>query len=159
MINEFVISILLLTAGLLTTVYVLLFFRQIRLKNSKRKLRRRLGEIAAYNGIEPSETDFFQYKILAYDELNNKIIFVDEATGEEAVVDLNYISECRLIQKQLSSQLELVLKEGYEESICIPFYRRSYDRKSLRKKLEKKAERWKETINDALLRSDAAPAL
>lgn len=148
-----------MAAGLFMTAFVLLVLRRSRLKNSRRKLRMRLSEIAVKNDIEPSETDFFQYKMLALDEFNNKIIFIDERTGEEAVVDLDYISECRLIQKQLSFQLELVLKEGYEESISIPFYRRYHDKRSLRKKLSVKAGRWKDIIDNALLKADVSPAI
>jgi len=148
--NEFFISVLLIFIGLLIVIFLIAAWNSIKLKNSEKRLRTRLQQIADRNGIKLSETDYFQYKIIGLDENSNKVVFVDDRAAEEVVINLDNISECNLIQKQLSYQLELILKEGYQESICIPFYRRYHDGKGLRKKLSAKADYWKEQISGIL---------
>lgn len=107
-------------------------------------------QIASSNRLKLSVLDHFQKKTLGFDELKNKILFIDLGNNIIQVVDLNDVGDFKLIKKLVSIQLEVNYQDQDKEPLTITFYNKFRDYKWMRNKLEQKAIYWESLMSQVL---------
>lgn len=144
-------------------VLIALFFCILLAKNYKKwksdkreRLNRLSMQIAATNRLHLSVTDHFQHKTLGFDELKNKMLYIDLSNDIIQVVDMSDIGDFKLIKKQVSIQLELNYQDQARTPLTITFYNKFRDYKWMRNKLEKKAVYWEGLVSQ-LLKGESGP--
>lgn len=107
-------------------------------------------QIASSNRLKLSVMDHFQKKTLGFDELKNKMLYIDLGNNIIKVVDLNDVGDFKLIKKLVSIQLEVNYQDQDKEPLTITFYNKFRDYKWMRNKLEQKAIYWESLMNQVL---------
>lgn len=107
-------------------------------------------QIASSNRLKLSVMDHFQKKTLGFDELKNKMLYIDLGNNIIKVVDLNDVGDFKLIKKLVSIQLEVNYQDQDKEPLTITFYNKFRDYKWMRNKLEQKAVYWESLMNQVL---------
>ncbi len=107
-------------------------------------------QIASSNRLKLSVLDHFQKKTLGFDELKNKMLYIDLGNNIIQVVDLNDVGDFKLIKKLVSIQLEVNYQDQDKEPLTITFYNKFRDYKWMRNKLEQKAIYWESLMSQVL---------
>lgn len=124
-----------------------------KLKN-KQGLHEFAQQIAASHRMQLSITDHFQKKTLGFDFIRNKVLYIDLTNNMIRIVEMNDVHNCRLIKKQLSTQMELIYHNQDKAPLTITFFDKFRDRKWTRTKLEKKALYWEVLMNGILNKTE-----
>lgn len=137
---------------LIAVAFIILLIKKYRKWNANRgeRLDTFSTQIASSNRMNLSITDHFQKKTLGFDELKNKMLYIDLGNNIVQVVDMNDVGDFKLIKKQVSIQLELNYQDQEKPPLTITFYNKFRDYKWMRGKLEKKAVYWESLMNRVL---------
>jgi hypothetical protein len=137
---------------LIAVAFVILLIKNYRKWNANRgeRLDAFSTQIASSNRMKLSITDHFQKKTLGFDELKNKMLYIDLGNNIVQVIDMNDVGDFKLIKKQVSIQLELNYQDQEKAPLTITFYNKFRDYKWMRSKLEKKAVYWESLMSRVL---------
>lgn len=142
--NYFIFSITLISFFFL--IFTVRKIAQWKIK-SKTQLHLLVTHVAAGNRLNLSIKDYYQKKALGLDPVKRKILYIDLDNYIVHIVDLKDIDNCRLIKKQLGTQLELIYYDQDKAPLTIAFFNKFADPTWARHKLERRARNWEVLLN------------
>lgn len=117
---------------------------------SKHDLNGHLQQMAGANALTLTTVDQFQNKIIGYDDLKKKLIYIDLDFDQELLIDIHELFRVKLIKKLTVYHLELSFNDHSKDPVSIIFYNRFTDGVLTRNRLFTKAFYWESLLNKAL---------
>ena len=153
----------------MNTVLIILFFLLLptliicflailgekRKKQIKKRLKRKIGQLAKQNKLKVVEIHLSHSKAIALDRINRKLLFVTHHKEfvDQFCIDLETLVFCRIvkIEDESSKRVEKVFIEvknkGINEASKLVFYDRSFDNIRAKATIMREAEYWRDKIN------------